>query len=88
MSWLNLTTSGCVGGCDFIIRSIVLLIERYVYDAFYESLTGSYNDITVDSGLRDFVGWAWYDRTFYVDNSWQDKRIILRFSMNILSQYI
>ena len=28
----------------------------------------SYNDITVDSGLRDFVGWAWYGRTFSVDN--------------------
>ncbi len=26
----------------------------------------SYNDIYTDTKLRDFVGWAWYDRQFYV----------------------
>ena len=38
----------------------------------------SYNDITVEASLRDFVGWAWYDRTFYVSPSWKEKRILLR----------
>ena len=39
----------------------------------------SYNDITTDKSLRDFVGWVWYDREFYVPADWQDRRIVLRF---------
>ena len=38
----------------------------------------SYNDITASKELRDFVGWAWYDREFYVDRKWTDVRIVLR----------
>ena len=38
----------------------------------------SYNDITLDSGLRDYVGWAWYDRTFYASSGWRDQRVLLR----------
>ena len=65
---------------SFIIRSIVAknLKQDLHMRTFFKWFNGSYNDITVESGLRDFVGWAWYDRTFYVDNSWTDKRIILR----------
>jgi len=48
-------------------------------DTISMPVPASYNDITVDAGLRDFVGWAWYDQTFYVDSSWHDKRIMLRF---------
>lgn len=33
----------------------------------------SYNDITTSSQIRDFVGWAWYFRTFFVPASWIDK---------------
>ena len=33
----------------------------------------SFNDIGTDSLVRDFVGWAWYYRTFYVPISWVDK---------------
>ncbi|CAH1802117.1 unnamed protein product, partial [Owenia fusiformis] len=39
----------------------------------------SYNDITVDKSIRDFVGWAWYDREFFVSADWQNKRIMMRF---------
>lgn len=46
----------------------------------------SYNDITQNSTLRDFVGWAWYDRQVWVPGSWLDDslsdarlRIMLRF---------
>ena len=38
----------------------------------------SYNDITLDSGLRDYVGSAWYDRTFYASSGWRDQRVLLR----------
>ena len=47
-------------------------------DTLAMPVPSSYNDITVDSGLRDFVGWAWYDRTFYVSPAWRDQRVILR----------
>ena len=39
----------------------------------------SYNDVTQDKNIRDFVGWAWYERTFFVPSDWTNKRIVLRF---------
>jgi len=40
----------------------------------------SYNDITADGALRDFVGWVWYETDFYVSKDWFDGRnIFLRF---------
>ncbi|KAL3858069.1 hypothetical protein ACJMK2_012684 [Sinanodonta woodiana] len=39
----------------------------------------SYNDITQDKKIRDFVGWAWYDREFYTPAAWNSQRIVLRF---------
>ena len=38
----------------------------------------SYNDITNNKTIRDFVGWAWYDRGFYPDSSWNSRRVVLR----------
>lgn len=39
----------------------------------------SFNDITTDAALRDFVGWVWYETSFYISKDWaKDKRIILR----------
>ncbi|XP_030648398.1 beta-glucuronidase isoform X1 [Chanos chanos] len=41
----------------------------------------SYNDISQDTRLRDFIGWVWYDREVWVPARWvQDKRtrIVLR----------
>lgn len=42
----------------------------------------SYNDITQDKAVRDHVGVAWYDRTFYVPQKWNssDTKIWLRFA--------
>ncbi|XP_037782675.1 beta-glucuronidase-like isoform X5 [Penaeus monodon] len=44
------------------------------------AVPSSYNDVTQDKALRDHIGWAWYDRTFYVPLRWQvDKqRVVLR----------
>ena len=36
----------------------------------------SYNDITQDKELRDFVGWVWYDREFFVDSNWKNDKIV------------
>ena len=38
----------------------------------------SFNDITTDASLQNFVGWVWYDRIFYIANEWKKKRIVLR----------
>lgn len=41
----------------------------------------SYNDVTVDKKIRDHVGLVWYDKTFFVPESWkqQGNRVWLRF---------
>lgn len=41
----------------------------------------SYNDITEDKALREHVGVVWYDRTFFVPQSWKDEhlRVWIRF---------
>ena len=40
----------------------------------------SYNDITTNSSIRDYVGWAWYSTQFYVDPGWsENSRVVLRF---------
>ena len=41
----------------------------------------SFNDITQNSSIRDYIGWVWYDREFWVPKSWTDNktRIMLRF---------
>ncbi|XP_074640539.1 beta-glucuronidase-like [Tubulanus polymorphus] len=38
----------------------------------------SYNDITQDKSIRDFVGWAWYDRQFYSSFEPNNERVVLR----------
>ena len=41
----------------------------------------SYNDITEDSNLREFIGWVWYEKEVYVPRSWENNatRVVLRF---------
>ena len=39
----------------------------------------SYNDITVDSNIRDHIGDVWYEKSFYVKESWENKDILIRF---------
>jgi len=39
----------------------------------------SYNDITQDISLRDFIGDVFYETSFHVSPHWQEKKILLRF---------
>ena len=41
----------------------------------------SYNDITQDKALRDFIGWVWYDKEVYAPKTWKSDqiRVVLRF---------
>lgn len=41
----------------------------------------SYNDITQDPTLRDFIGWVWYEREVVVPARWitdEGTRVVLR----------
>lgn len=41
----------------------------------------SYNDITQDPTLRDFIGWVWYEREVFVPARWisdEGTRVVLR----------
>ena len=51
-----------------------------VGDVHEMPVPASYNDITTNSSIRDYVGWAWYSTQFYVDPRWQeDSKVVLRF---------
>ena len=41
----------------------------------------SYNDITEDRNLRDFIGWVWYEKEVYAPRAWSsnDTRVVLKF---------
>lgn len=72
------------------VRGSIIVCKVYIiYGEFFAVQSGdvmmmpvpsSYNDISTDSSLRDFVGWAWYDTEFFVSKDWlNSKRIFLRF---------
>ncbi|KAK2574053.1 Beta-glucuronidase [Acropora cervicornis] len=50
-------------------------------DVLSMPVPSSYNDVTEERWLRDFIGWVWYDKQFYVPPSWlaNNKRVVLRF---------
>ncbi|MBX0356843.1 beta-glucuronidase [Halobacillus sp. Nhm2S1] len=39
----------------------------------------SFNDITTQEDIRDFVGDAWYETSFYVHDEWFEENIFIRF---------
>ena len=41
----------------------------------------SFNDITEDRNLRDFIGWVWYEKEVYAPRAWENNetRVVLRF---------
>ncbi|KAF2892617.1 hypothetical protein ILUMI_13557 [Ignelater luminosus] len=49
-------------------------------DVYLMPVPSSYNDVTQNASIRDHVGLVWYDRTFFVPKSWEEKRVWLRFS--------
>lgn len=39
----------------------------------------SYNDITQEAGIRDHVGFAWYETELFVPAGWRGRHLVLRF---------
>ncbi|XP_023331589.1 beta-glucuronidase [Eurytemora carolleeae] len=48
-------------------------------DVIHMPVPSSYNDITVDPNIRDYVGWVWYGRRFFVPQSWREQSVFVRF---------
>lgn len=49
-------------------------------DVIPMAVPSSFNDITQNRTIRDYLGWSWYEKTFFIHSKWkQDSRLILRF---------
>ncbi|XP_075218125.1 beta-glucuronidase-like [Lycorma delicatula] len=51
-------------------------------DTLKMPVPASFNDVTANATIRDFLGWSWYQRSFYVPHYWQvktDRRIFVHF---------
>src|SRR5690349_7970754 len=46
-------------------------------DTIMMPVPASYNDMTQDSSIRDHIGDVWYERTFFVPQSWSTKRVVI-----------
>ncbi len=48
-------------------------------DAIPMAVPASYNDLFTDEKDKEHVGYVWYEKTFIIPDSWNGKRIVLRF---------
>ena len=48
-------------------------------DAGYMAVPASYNDISTDAAVREYIGEAWYQTTVRVPRGWAGRRIVLHF---------
>ena len=74
----------------FLTRNLLLqkIIMNLKLDDSFERMPvpASFNDITERREIRDFSGWVWYDRKYFVPNTWTNGSILLRFcSVNYLT---
>ncbi|MCR5703530.1 MAG: beta-glucuronidase [Eubacterium sp.] len=53
--------------------------ERPLKDAIPMAVPASFNDLVTDEKVKEHVGYVWYERDFIIPDSWDDKRIVLRF---------
>ncbi|MDO5038453.1 beta-glucuronidase [Clostridium sp.] len=53
--------------------------ESNLKDTIKMAVPSSYNDLVEAEEVRDHVGWVWYERSFTLNKSLLDERIVLRF---------
>ncbi|KAG7416910.1 Beta-glucuronidase [Fusarium oxysporum f. sp. rapae] len=53
--------------------------ERNIPPKLQVPVPASYNDIFIDSNIRNHVGWVYYQRRFTIPLSWSQQRYFLRF---------
>lgn len=75
---------------DAVLVVVYVQLQEAIYyichflqsgDILSMPVPSSYNDITEERWLRDFVGWVWYEKQFYAPPSWRatSRRVVLRF---------
>ena len=53
--------------------------EKPLTDTVPMAVPASYNDLFTDQESKEHVGNVWYEREFIIPDSWEGKRIVLRF---------
>ncbi|EXA32751.1 beta-glucuronidase [Fusarium oxysporum f. sp. pisi HDV247] len=53
--------------------------ERSIPPKLQVPVPASYNDIFIESNIRNHVGWVYYQRRFTIPLSWSQQRYFLRF---------
>ncbi len=48
-------------------------------DPITMAVPSSFNDIFTDKKIRDYAGYIWYEKSFFVPSEWKDKNLELRF---------
>ncbi|MBN1411339.1 MAG: beta-glucuronidase [Spirochaetales bacterium] len=51
---------------------------RRLENPLFMPVPSSYNEITVDNAVRDHIGTVYYEREFYIPESWKDMRLVIR----------
>lgn len=52
--------------------------RRALEEAVPMAVPASFNDLTQDAALRDYVGWVWYQTDSFAPEAWRDKKVSLR----------
>jgi len=52
--------------------------KKPMEDFIFMPVPASYNEITQDIEIRDHIGNVWYEKEFFIPNSWKNSNIILR----------
>ena len=68
----------CVHVCVYMCVCVSMLQSGEV---IYMPVPSSFNEITQNNSLRNYIGWVWYDREAWIPASWRggDKCIMIRF---------
>ncbi|MFI4912325.1 MAG: beta-glucuronidase [Sedimentisphaeraceae bacterium JB056] len=63
-------------------RQNVGLSERWYESSMKDTIDmpvpSSYNDLTQDVSIRDYVGNVWYEYSFYIPERWKGRRVVIR----------
>lgn len=51
----------------------------HIADYDYIPVPSSFNEVTGLPMLRDYVGWFWYQKQFFLSKAWNDSRIFVYF---------
>ncbi len=62
--------------------------EKPLTDTVPMAVPASYNDLFTDEKIKEHVGYVWYETDFIIPDSWEEKRIVLRFGSATHHAYV